>query len=821
MAIIYTYPRKNSPVVEDILLISDTQSEKDGVKTLETKTTTIGDLKDAIDVVDKLNAIAPLEVDEQTGDVTVSLTGITGFGNAGQILKVNSGGDALEWATDAGGDSYDLSAGDKASGKLPLKLTSGSGTDDSVVNLTEGTNITLTKVSETEIKIDSLGGAGKNTIKNQTGPTGTPTSLTGEYNKFNFVNYDPNDLRVFAQEDPNDADQVNIFFPPPASPTYPPYFNRSSAVVADPLSSFRKSLIVSDPDGTAPGSFKTGGWDDLNVHSSYLLSNANTIQFKPGNNVYILGFSPAGAPVSTGCKVQVKVFDADGTTTFRNETTGVLDQNTSFSQNNIDITVSNYTAIVDPYGEPTQYQAKLNVLVKIKDILTDASLVGGRYSVQIIFTPDQVLPKPGTGNPGTPQAAITYNLSSVFADADPTSPSTSAVSFVDANMKTETNSYLSGVKYLTSGSKFGVEASGIKGINGNTQGKNGSANNNLAYSALANLNTNSVSDKAWAPTTGTVTGYDDIWDNENVGYKYGEFKIQSSAFTYRGTAGSSTLTISDPWNNDNKASANALNVLVLTPGPSSGPGSSDSSAGGAEYFDHEDFRLSKANLSANYVAWNSQTALTSSAFGTKPSAATNTDFQDACQIVDAFNSTGAKLISADKFYLSNNNTTLTFSGYLPTQSTDFSSFNKSSVYHRKFSSSNNSIPSFTLTFTGSNWGSGNSNVNDALDDQSIKIYIRRVASASGGSFGPATAVPLNLHNWNSTPSNPDKYWSPSAFTDGGGGIDTHSATIRTSTSSGNTVTATFGNWQTDQGMYIEIQYLNSDVKINSVLCAFN
>ena len=393
MAIIYTYPRKNSPVVEDILLISDTQSEKNGVKTLETKTTTIGDLKDAIDVVDKLNATAPLEVDVQTGDVTVSLTGITGFGTAGQILKVNSGGNGLEWATDAGGDSYDLNAGVKDGSKIPLKLTSGSGTDDSVVNLVEGTNITLTQVDSTNIKIDSLGGAGKNTIKNQTGPTGTPTSLAGEYNKFNFVNYDPNDLRVFAQEDPNDSDQVNIFFPPPASPTYPPYFNQTGAVVADPLSSFRKSLIVSDPDGTSSGNFKTGGWDDLNVHSSYLLSNSETPQFKPGNSVYILGFSPAGAPVPTGCKVQVKVFDADGSTELRNETTGVLDQNTSFSQNEIDITVSNYVAIVDPYGEPTQYQAKLNITVKIKAILTSASLSGGRYSVQIIFTPDQVLTK--------------------------------------------------------------------------------------------------------------------------------------------------------------------------------------------------------------------------------------------------------------------------------------------------------------------------------------------------------------------------------------------------------------------------------------------
>ena len=192
--------------------------------------------------------------------------------------------------------------------------------------------------------------------------------------------------------------------------------------------------------------------------------------------------------------------------------------------------------------------------------------------------------------------------------------------------------------------------------------------------------------------------------------------------------------------------------------------------------------------------------------------------------MDGFLNTGAKLISADKFYLSNNTVTTSFSGYLPTQATDFTNFTKNSVYHRQFGnapSTGSPFASFSLVFTGSNFGSGNSNINDALNDQSVKIYIRRVASASA-SFGANTAVPLNLHNWNSTSSNPDKYWSAGQFTDGSLGIDTWSATIRASTSTGNTVQGTFGGGRSaDIGIFVEIQYLDPNIKINSITCSLN
>lgn len=86
-----------------------------------------------------------LNLDASAGaDSFVTLVG-SGIG----IAQVN---DTVTFTVPAG-DTYDLNAGAKSGTSVPLNLTSGSGTDNSVVNLTEGTGITLTRTSATEITI--------------------------------------------------------------------------------------------------------------------------------------------------------------------------------------------------------------------------------------------------------------------------------------------------------------------------------------------------------------------------------------------------------------------------------------------------------------------------------------------------------------------------------------------------------------------------------------------------------------------------------------------------------------------------------------------
>ena len=78
------------------------------------------------------------------------------------------------------GDSYDLSTNAKVGTSVPLNLTSGSGTDNSIVNLTEGTGITLTpNAAGNEITIAGVaqGITGSGTV-NKLPKFGTTTSLT-------------------------------------------------------------------------------------------------------------------------------------------------------------------------------------------------------------------------------------------------------------------------------------------------------------------------------------------------------------------------------------------------------------------------------------------------------------------------------------------------------------------------------------------------------------------------------------------------------------------------------------------------------------------
>lgn len=86
------------------------------------------------------------------------------LGTANQVLKLpstipGSGASQLVWGDATGGDTYTLQAEAKSGISVPLKLDAGSGTD-STVNLTEGTNITLTRNSSNQITIDSSSGGG-------------------------------------------------------------------------------------------------------------------------------------------------------------------------------------------------------------------------------------------------------------------------------------------------------------------------------------------------------------------------------------------------------------------------------------------------------------------------------------------------------------------------------------------------------------------------------------------------------------------------------------------------------------------------------------
>ena len=87
---------------------------------------------------------------DSTNDA-ITLTGGT------DITLTRTSASEITIASTASGDTYTLQAGTKAGSSVPLQLDAAAGTD-STVNLTEGTGITLTQNSATEVTIASAAG---------------------------------------------------------------------------------------------------------------------------------------------------------------------------------------------------------------------------------------------------------------------------------------------------------------------------------------------------------------------------------------------------------------------------------------------------------------------------------------------------------------------------------------------------------------------------------------------------------------------------------------------------------------------------------------
>lgn len=98
MAIIYTYPTKATPNDNDLILISDSE---DSNKTKQVKISTLPGGSGS--GVSSVTAVLPL-ASTGGGTPAISLTGLTGFGTTGQVIKVNSNADGLEWGA-AGGST--------------------------------------------------------------------------------------------------------------------------------------------------------------------------------------------------------------------------------------------------------------------------------------------------------------------------------------------------------------------------------------------------------------------------------------------------------------------------------------------------------------------------------------------------------------------------------------------------------------------------------------------------------------------------------------------------------------------------------------------
>ena len=150
---------------------------------------------DNIQVAKALLTGTTYTVDVPTATTNINLAGSDGSNDAitltgGTDITLTRISDSeISIASTATGDTYTLQAGTKAGSSVPLQLDAATGTD-STVNLTEGTGITLTQNSATEI-----------TIASAAGTTVTKDQFTGNNSTTAFT------LSVT----PTGADNLNIF----------------------------------------------------------------------------------------------------------------------------------------------------------------------------------------------------------------------------------------------------------------------------------------------------------------------------------------------------------------------------------------------------------------------------------------------------------------------------------------------------------------------------------------------------------------------------------------------------------------------------------
>jgi hypothetical protein len=101
-------------------------------------------------------------------DSNITLTPGTG-------LTITQAADVVTITNTAPGDTYSINAGTKVGSSVPINLDAATGTD-SVVSLTEGTGISLTQTSATEITIDNT--AGVTVVKDQFTGNNSTTGFT-------------------------------------------------------------------------------------------------------------------------------------------------------------------------------------------------------------------------------------------------------------------------------------------------------------------------------------------------------------------------------------------------------------------------------------------------------------------------------------------------------------------------------------------------------------------------------------------------------------------------------------------------------------------
>ena len=735
-------------------------------------------------------------------DGATGFTGATGLGATGATGSAGSAG-----ATGASGSSgSDGATG--FTGATGLGATGATGSDGAV-GQQGASGFTGASGFDGATGIGASGATGPQGPAGATGSSagggtiivldeGTQVGSTG-YSTFNFVGDD-----VLA-EDSGTPGQVNIYIP---TPTFLPYFNltnaQGNATVDANLYPFNNTPRISKPT-TEGNPFKTGGgsntlWSAQSNKAAYTSANGSISYATSGQ---CTGFS---ADATGDAKIVVTMYDADGTTaleTFDTSSVNALYQNQTLTSpsGDISVTISNYAQDL-----PTKYKASVSVTVVAGDIFTTAGLDGGRYHVEITMTTDTATDGTGSysyfGPNGNSSTSYNGETNDVFFDTNPSTPaingSTQIIeSSTPGNILTK---HLSGVEYYILSSQFEATTTDIDNFNANTQGRSGdSVWNFRAIGTDYGLPTQQLT--AWSNAEFTGTNWPDFYNSSDVVWDKNNWAINDSNYRFRNTDGIITSRVSDPWTlTADTESSTGASILIDT------YSETGNSTLLRERFDDEQYRLERTGT---YTAFVPTATLTGS--GLANQTGSSSPFCQACTV-------GSNIVRPDKFFKDNGDSpsyaslTNALTTYKPDKNgsnPDYSgaSYQVTSTYHRLMKTTGSltdAIASFELEFSGDPLGS--TFFNDLVNED-IKVYIRKANEGSGAGNIGYSAIPLSLHG--SAPF--------TTILDPPSGIDTASAACRTTLTNSNTIAGTFGGFDATEGFYIEVQIVNSAIRIDEIV----
>jgi len=581
--------------------------------------------------------------------------------------------------------------------------------------------------------------------------------LVGTYAKVNFVG-----SGVFADENPTNSDTVNVYIPPP---TFASHFDTNDGttdgtVVESGIT--RANVRISTPtiEGTP---FYTGGGANSLWAGTTQSAHIDTSLYLT-TNAQVTGFGGDST-------VTVNVYSGDGTTVLATFTTPAITASGTWTSSgaNAGITVDIQSYATDSL----KYKATVEVIISLSTLFPSVTgLSGGRYHVEVIHTTDSTTDGGNT---------YTYTQADAFFDINPSTPSFGATSSVTISESSTSSNivtkHLSGVEYYVAGSQFEATATELNNLNANTQGRASGANTNFQLTA-SNYGLSTISQFAWAPSSGTFTGWTNLYDNTNDTYSITNWTIPVGSFRYRGISGTASATIYDPWATSSPKTSSSNLILVDT-----------ISTGSTQYI--ETFNDESYRKESDYTtAWDSTATLLNG---------------EACVV-------GGTLVRPDRYYLTSNVITPNLTSYKPDKNganPNYSGFSNDASFYRLFyttlGASTTPIPSFSTVFSGTFVGTPLSD----LQNSYLKVFVRKIGATVGNS-GTASD-PLLLHG---------AEYDFGTFNDGStAGTDTPG--IRLGSSSGGTINGTFGGFNATNGIYVEIQICHQSIRIDTVTVTFN